>query len=274
VKISCGFAAISAISQKRYHPTAPKAILVTLLAVFVLTLGSMPGWAGTQYFPTVTVSMDACGNRGLGDCTPDHDDPGLNNIMLLFQNPSLFMSTAVYNGTIPSFLDAEVTNFTIPTTSHSVESDYMPTGEMLMGWLDYLPTDGQSPADHVVLFVNSSIAGTLAGHSWDSLFNTNPGNFGSYTEAQILFDLQNTDNSINVIQLIQFMNNNSNLLANPNGGTFDAVAFSTGVNIGSAVGALDTVNTGSGAPEPASIISLALGLSGIAFWKRGVSRSE
>ena len=252
-----------------------KQAAVFAIAAACLTFGVPAAQASfilpSGYYPTVNVNLDACGNSGAGGCVPDGSDPGLWNPVIAGIAPFHGGVTFGFN----TFLDGEYSG-PIPTFPFGAGPfDFQPTGLMMFGWLDYLPSDGQTPSDHVVLFVDSSVGATMTGQTWDSLFNLSPGDPGNFTEAEILSDLQNLgglnlNGADSVSNLFQFMDYYPNLLAAANGGTVDAIAFSTGTLVGTGTTSYDAVGL---APEPASWMLMLAGIGAAVVYRvRGSKR--
>ena len=249
-----------------------------------LTIGSQTARASaivtSEYSPSITLNLDACGNSGAGLCMPDLGNPGsfinptLRDIVLI-QNTS--MTTG---GSLAGPIDGEATDLTLTVGPFAIPSVFpsIPTKELGVGWINYLPSDGDTPTDHVVLFVNTgSIA---AGSSWDTLFN--------FSESQILQDLkdteadsltttyQNASNDLFFFQVGDLVRISPTLFATPNGGNLDAVAFSDSSLIGA--GTTSSVDTPTGAtPEPSAWMPLLLSAGCLGFLKlrrRSAARSR
>lgn len=233
--------------------------------VFACTAGTIAGHADVMYWPSYTLNVDACNNNYYGGCAPGENDPAIYNLIAMSANSNLTMETISYGGLIPSFLDAEVQGYQI---NNAFSIPYQPTGGMLMGLLDYLPSDGADypGEEHVVLFVNpAALTTSFMSSTWDQLFNTNPGNPGSFSEDQIVNDLNNLGDFNSLLNLFSFESFNSDLFFAPDGGTFDAVAFSSPTQIGS--GSATVAVTGNTTPEPATWI-LAGGALAVLVWRR------
>ena len=217
-----------------------------------------------NYYPSITITLDACNVSGGGTagCMPDSSDPSLTD-MALFFNTSI-----TSGGPLTGPVDGEANDETVSVGPFSIPLVFpsVPTRELVMGILDYLPSDGSTPTDHVVMFVKPGSIAT--GVTWDSLFNNSGNGLGLFPEGQILQDLRDAADSsdfstyINgVNDLFSFMNQDldSSMFYAPDGGTMDALAFSTSTNIASGTSNAQfypTVTT----PEPAGWTLLAFGL--------------
>jgi hypothetical protein len=230
----------------------------TLAAIAgALTIGSATGHSttitGPPYFTSITITMDACGG-GAGLCMPpDSTDPTLSDVTILDQAPGFGIAVEYTGG-----IDAELTNQVV---GGYYPLSWVPTAEFAIGWLDYLPTDGSTPTDHVVLFVNhGSIA---AGQTWSTLFP-------DFSESDIIAQLKalaagDPDAGGNpILYEFEYQDVTSSMLFSPNNGNFDAVAFSDGNIVGSGTSTLFP----NPAPEPSAWMPLLLGVGCLAFLKR------
>ncbi|HEY3742963.1 MAG TPA: PEP-CTERM sorting domain-containing protein [Bryobacteraceae bacterium] len=256
---------------------ARKLLMPIVLGVLVLAVGALPSRADEYYYPSLSVNLDVCNNQGEGGCYPGGNDPTIFDPAIFVAGlaaPGHFPPDGVFSGeSFNFFTDGEYSGPVPPTFHGAVVSGFQPTGIMMAGRLDYLPSDGDTPTDHVVLWVDSTAASGIVGESWDSVFNSDPG-FGGYDESTILSDLQVVDEQDpdtdpdyfnSVYDLDGFFQSNLSLLGNADGGSLTAVAFSDGSVVGTAVASVDVV---SDTPEPGTLLSLLLGAGAIALFKR------
>jgi len=221
-----------------------------------LTIGSVTGQAAGvvgPYFTSITFSLDVCGNGGVGGCMPDSSNPTLSDVTILDQAPNEGIAVE-YSGPV----DGEVSNY---KAGGLYPLSWVPAAEFAMAWLNYVPSDGTTPADHLVLFVKH---GSIApGQSWDTLFP-------DFSETDIIQDLKALEagdpaaSGNPILYNFEYQDLSSSMLFAPDGGAFDAVAFSSSNPIGTGISSTQP----SIVPEPSQWVTLLLGMGCLAFRQR------
>jgi hypothetical protein len=217
-----------------------------------------------NFYPSITLNLDVCGNSGVGGCAPGGSDPTLWDVALLFTATNVNAVTT--GGVLADGIDGEASGLTLSTGPFGVPSVFatVPTAELAIGWVDYLPSDGDTPSDHVVVFAD---AGTISpGTSWDSLFP-------DFSESDILQDLQDTSSEdfdtylTGADGLLAFLSEDvsPSIMFAPDGSTVDALAFSDGTLVG---GGTTNSFSVSDAPEPRQWMALGAGVGLLVLLKR------